>query len=136
MRKGKILIVEDEVIIALDLKKTLCDLGYSFIKIVTSGEEAVKVAEEMRPDLILMDIKLQGNLNGIEAGEIIRSKFNTSIIYITAYSDKKTIRSINGMNSPLYVSKPFVNEEICKLIEKVFPENKESWVMTEGIVKW
>ena len=103
MRKGKILIVEDEVIIALDLKKTLKDLGYSLVGTVTSGEEAVKAAGKMHPDLILMDIKLQGHINGLEAGKKIQDKFNIPIIYITAYSDKETFGLIKKTNSFFFI---------------------------------
>jgi len=120
MRKGKILIVEDEVIIALDLKKTLKDLGYSLVGTVTSGEEAVKAAGKMHPDLILMDIKLQGHINGLEAGKKIQDKFNIPVIYITAYSDKKTFGLIKKTNSSFFhITKPFINEEICAVVEKV-----------------
>ncbi len=124
MRKEKILVVEDEVIIALDLKKTLNNLGYAVIKMTTSGEEAVKIAEKMHPDLALMDIKLKGNLNGIEAAKRIQDRFNIPVIYVTAYSDRKTLGLMKKTGPFLHVSKPFVDEGICAVIEKAFSQKK------------
>ncbi|GAI24123.1 unnamed protein product, partial [marine sediment metagenome] len=89
--KTKILIVENERIVAEDIKRTLQNLGYTVCPIVTSGDEAVKKAEQESPDLILMDIVLQDEMSGIEAAEQIRTRFNIPIIYLTAYADAKTL---------------------------------------------
>ncbi|MDH5743112.1 MAG: response regulator, partial [Candidatus Aminicenantes bacterium] len=95
----KILIVEDENIIALDIRSMLEDLGYMVSDIVSSGEDSIKKASKTRPDLILMDIKLKGSLDGVSAGEEIFKQFRIPIVYLTAYSDQATIdRIINGKN--------------------------------------
>ena len=132
MRKEKILVVEDEVIIALDLKKTLNKLGYAVIKMATSGEEAIKIAEKMHPDLALMDIKLKGNLNGIEAAKRIRNRFNIPIIYVTAYSDRKTLGLMGKTGYSFRITKPFVDEEISTVIEKAFSEKNDSKVKIDN----
>ena len=87
----RILIVEDEGIIALELKKKLEKKGYQVIRIVSSGEEAVEWVMKSRPDLVLMDIKLNGPMTGIEAAREILSRVNLPIIYLTAFSDEKIL---------------------------------------------
>lgn len=86
MEDIKILIVEDENIIALNIKKKLKSFGYSIPAIASTGEEALKLTEIILPDLILMDIMLKGEMNGVEAAEQIRKRFDIPIIYLTAYS--------------------------------------------------
>ena len=85
----RILIVEDEAITALDLKYSLEELGYEIVDTVDTGQDAIDTAAETVPDVVLMDIKLKGDMEGIEAAEVI-SKWNISIIYITANTDKDT----------------------------------------------
>ena len=86
----KILIVEDEIIIAKEIQSSLKALGYPSSFIAQSGEDAIKRAIEVHPDLILMDIMLRGHIDGIQAAERIRDLIDVSIIYLTAYSDDKT----------------------------------------------
>ena len=88
----KILVVEDEIIVGMEIKDRLERLGYSVIDTVSSGEEAVKRAEETSPDLVLMDIRLKGDMDGIEAAKRIRHRFNIPVIYLTAYADDETIK--------------------------------------------
>ncbi len=95
MAKINIIIVEDERITAEDIKKALNSVGYEVPAIVPSGEEAIKAAEELKPDLVIMDIKLEGEMDGIQAAEQIRSKLGIPIIYLTAYSDEKTVQRAN-----------------------------------------
>ncbi|MFQ5560435.1 MAG: response regulator [Nitrospinota bacterium] len=90
MKPKRILLVEDEGIVALDLKESLVHLGYDVVSTVSSGEDAVSVAEETKPDLVLMDIFLQGKMDGIEAASLIRMRHQIPIIYVTAYTDPKT----------------------------------------------
>ncbi len=90
MSDTRILVVEDEGIIAKDIQNTLSLLGYSVVGIASSGEEAVKTAMETHPDLVLMDIVLEGAMNGVKAAEQIRDRSDIPVIYLTAYSDDKT----------------------------------------------
>jgi CheY-like chemotaxis protein len=82
----RILLVEDEILIAEDARIRLQDMGHQVIGIAASGPEAVQKAGEMRPDLILMDVRLQGAMNGVEAARRIRSQADTPIIYVTAHA--------------------------------------------------
>ncbi len=85
MSKAKVLIVEDEIITAAALRNELQDLGYSVCSLATSGEKAIKTAEQEKPDVVLMDIKLKGEIYGFETAREIHSRFGIKIIYMTCY---------------------------------------------------
>ncbi|BDZ70184.1 ATP-binding response regulator [Methanobacterium petrolearium] len=120
-----ILIVEDERITAQDIKKALNSVGYEVPAIVSSGEDAIKMSEELKPDLVLMDIKLEGEMDGIQAAEKIRSKLGIPIIYLTAYSDEKTVQRAKVtepsgfiLKQPYgFLRKPFEESELSTAIE-------------------
>ncbi len=112
-----ILIVEDENIVALDLKNKLEGLGYRVLNTVSTGEEAIKIADLFYPDIILMDVMLKGELDGIEAAELIKRKFDIPIIFLTAYTDKKTLERAKLVQPYGYISKPFKEEDIRLNIE-------------------
>jgi CheY-like chemotaxis protein len=107
MERVKILVVEDEVIIAKDIQMSLQQLGYSVPSTVVSGEQAIRKAEGEKPDLIIMDIVLQGEMDGIETASIIRSRFDIPIIYLTSYSDKNTQDRAKATEPYGYILKPF-----------------------------
>ena len=88
MSSTKILIVEDESIIALDIKSILLRLGYSVTDIVISGAECLNKIQQDLPDLILMDIKLKGDMDGIETANIVKKEHDIPVVFITAHSDK------------------------------------------------
>jgi CheY-like chemotaxis protein len=116
----KILIVEDENIIALDIRFMLEDLGYMVSAIVSSGEESIQKASKMKPDLVLMDIKLKGSIDGVSAGEEIYKQFRIPIVYLTAYSDQATINRINNGkngNQTTVINKPFDEGELQTVID-------------------
>jgi len=121
----QILIVEDERITAEDIKGALEGAGYNVPDLVSSGEDAVKKAGEIRPDLILMDIHLDGKMDGIEAAEIIRDKYGIPVIYLTAYSDSITVQRAkitepSGyiLKEPFgFIHKPFEESELHTTIE-------------------
>lgn len=118
-QKPKILIVEDENIIALDIRAMLEDLGYRISAIVSSGEESIQKASKMKPDLVLMDIKLKGSLDGVSAGQEIFRQFQIPIVYLTAYSDQATINRINNGrngNPSIVINKPFDEGELQTII--------------------
>ena len=89
---ARIMIVEDERIVARDLAATLVDLGYAVTGMVGTGEEAIVKAKEWQPDLVLMDIRLAGSIDGVEASSRIKSERDTPIIFLTSHSDRETLR--------------------------------------------
>ena len=130
--KMNILVVEDERIVAEDIKMRLQKLGYKVPGIVFSGEEAVKKAENMRPDLVLMDIVLEKKMNGIEAASIISSCFNIPIVYLTAYADNKTLEKAKITEPFGYILKPFEDRELYTTIEMAFYKFKMGNMLKES----
>jgi len=132
MSKLKILIVEDENITAKDIQKTLSNLGYEVQDIVPTGEKAIKVIEESRPDLILMDIMLKGKMTGIDAANYIRENFNLPVIFITAYTDENTIDKAKLSEPYGYIIKPFKEKELQTTIEMaIYKHEKDVQVKKE-----
>ncbi|MEG4283757.1 EAL domain-containing protein [Microcoleus sp. A006_D1] len=113
----KILIVEDEGIIAEDISDSLISLGYRITGIVYSGEEAIQSVTEFRPDLVLMDVNLQGEIDGITAAEEIRSRFQIPVVYLTAYADENTLRRVNATQPFGYIVKPFEEKNLHTTIQ-------------------
>ena len=107
MSETNILIVEDESIVAKDIQHSLKKLGYTVVDICSNGEDAISAAEELKPDLILMDIMLKGDMSGIDAANQIREKFNIPIIYLTAYADESTLSKAKVSEPYGYIIKPF-----------------------------
>lgn len=138
MTPAKILIIEDKNIVGKDIQNRLTNLGYTVTGIVSSGVEAIKKTAEMQPDLVLMDIVLKGDMNGIEAAEHIRTRFNTAVVYLTAYSDDETLTRAKITGPFGYILKPFETKELQIAIEmalyKKKMENKliesEKWLST------
>ncbi len=118
--KPKILIAENERIIAIDIKNSLHRMGCEVLEIVSSGEEVMRKVKEEKPDLILMDITLDGSLDGIETAEIISSKYDIPVIYLTAYSDRETLQRAKITEPYGYLIKPFDSREIEIAIEMAF----------------
>ncbi|MCW8850163.1 MAG: PAS domain S-box protein [Melioribacteraceae bacterium] len=117
MNNSKILIVEDESIVSLEIQGRIEELGYEVAGAVYSGEEAVISARELNPDLILMDINLRGDLDGIEAANQIKSSLNIPIIYMTAYADDETIQRAKISTPYAYIIKPIEVRELHSSIE-------------------
>ncbi len=117
MSKTRILIVEDEMIVALDLEDRLTTMGYDVIGAVQTGEEAVAQATALRPDLILMDIMLKGQIDGIAAASQINELFSIPIIFLTASTDEKTLERAKVTGPFAYVLKPFEDRELRVNIE-------------------
>ena len=108
----KILIVEDEGVEALNMQRRLKTAGFSASEIVMSGEEAVQKAADMRPDLVLMDIMLNGSIDGIQAAELIRSAYDIPVIYVTAYADEGTLKRAKITEPYGYIVNPYRDREI------------------------
>jgi len=117
MSAARILIVEDEIIIAQTLAQRLHKLGYTVTGIVRSGEEAVRHADKSKSDLILMDIHLQGKMDGIAAAVAIRAQHNIPIIYLTGHADEATLARAKETSPFGYVLKPFQIRELHTTIE-------------------
>lgn len=117
MPPARIMLVEDEGIIAEDIQMSLQDFGYEVCAIVTSGEDAVLKAGDLRPDLVLMDVVLQGPMDGIEAAQRINSQFKIPIIYLTAYADDKMLERAKITEPFGYLIKPFRDRELHSTIE-------------------
>jgi diguanylate cyclase (GGDEF)-like protein len=120
MDKKRILVVEDERIVSEDIKMTLWSLGYSVEDAVSSGEEAIKKAAEVNPDLVLMDIRLEGKLGGIKAAQKIKKDFNIPVVYLTAYADENTLKNAKFTEPFGYLIKPFEDRELHATIEMAF----------------
>jgi len=124
MGKAQILIVEDERIVAHDIEKSLRNLGFDVCASVPSGEEALEKAEGQRPDLVLMDIMLKGDMNGIEAAEQIRSRFNIPVVYLTAYADEEVLERAKITEPFGYIIKPFEERELGSAIKMALYKHK------------
>jgi len=117
MDKARIMITEDESIVALDLKSTLEGLGHTVPAIAASGEEAIRKAEETQPDLVLMDIMLKGAMDGVEAAGHIHERFGIPIIFVTANADETILARAKETEPYGYIIKPFKEREVCATVE-------------------
>ena len=117
MEKRRIMVVEDEAIVALDIANRLKHLGYQTAGMASSGDVAVEKAGELRPDLILMDIMLEGPMDGIEAAGIIKERFGIPVVYLTAYADSETLQRAKVTSPFGYIIKPFEDRELLTTIE-------------------
>ena len=133
--KENILVVEDERIIACDIKDCLEKFGYRVPAIIAYGEKAIEVAEQIKPDLILMDIMLKGDKNGIEAAEEIITRFNIPIIFLTAYSDDRTLKKAKTTQPFGYILKPFEETQLITTIEIALNKHQTEVVMREALAK-
>lgn len=122
--KKRVLIVEDEMIVAMDLQSILIDLGYEVPNIVASGEEAIALAEQMQPDLVLMDIHLRDQLDGVEAALAIVSRLDIPVVYLTAYADSDTLRRACETSPYGYILKPFEARELRANLEIAFHKHQ------------
>src|SRR5262245_5575040 len=112
-----VMVVEDEQLIAKDIADTLTKLGYDVTGTVSSAEACVESAESRRPDLVLMDIHLQGELDGIEAARLLRERFDIPVVFLSAYADERTVARAK-LSAPLgYLLKPFRKSELKSAVE-------------------
>lgn len=113
----KILLVEDEFLIASLLQKNLRLVGYEVCELVGTGEEAVKRAEQEQPDFILMDIHLAGEMDGIKAAREIHERFQIPLIFMTGYSDEERMTQTSELNPLAYLVKPVTPDDIKPVID-------------------
>jgi len=117
MANASILIVEDEVLIATDMKMSLIELGYSIAGIAASGMKAIELASKNNPDVIFMDIKIKGNIDGIETAKIIYEKLQKRVVFITAHADPATVERATECNPLAFISKPVEDFQFKDIIE-------------------
>jgi two-component system, cell cycle sensor histidine kinase and response regulator CckA len=115
--RTKILIVEDEALIALDLRSLLEQMGYTVLAIVHSGEKALALIEQDPPDLVLMDIVLKGKMDGIEAADMVRSRWGIPVVFSTAYADRERLNRAKLVYPFGYLIKPFQENDIRVAVE-------------------
>lgn len=126
-----ILIAEDERIITLDLKKTLSELGYKSVHVLHSAADAVNYALEMKPDLILMDIKFDESINGVEAAYFINSRIGAPIIFISAFSPDSFAKNKKIPLNFSYIRKPISTDELDKKIKEALSNPINIKVLTD-----
>lgn len=131
----KILIVEDETIIANDIKSTLERFGYIVTGISSSGEDAIRMAQETCPDLVLMDIFIEGEISGIESAKRIYDNLDIPIIYLSAYMDDKILEQVKIAEPFGYILKPFDERELYTSIEIAIYKHKTEKALKESIAK-
>ena len=113
----RILIVEDEAVVALDIERRVTGLGYTIVATTDSAEEAIELAERERPDLVLMDIRLRGLMDGIEAGRQIRNEWRIPVVYLTAHADEPTLARAKETAPFGYILKPFDEQKLRVTLE-------------------
>ncbi|MGE5657076.1 MAG: ATP-binding protein [Actinomycetota bacterium] len=126
MNNTKILIVEDELLLAKNLARKLEKLGYVIIGVVSSGVAAIEKATELKPDLILMDIVIKGDLDGIDTATIVHDQLNIPVIYTTAYADDDTLRRAEKTGSYGYIIKPFKERDLNAAIKIALNKHQET----------
>jgi PAS domain S-box-containing protein len=145
-----IIIVEDEAIVAEDLTKKVCALGYRVLATVCTGEEALQFTQTQRPDLVMLDLTLAGKLDGIETAQQLDALHQIPVVYVTAHSDRETVKRANLAGHFGYVLKPFSERDLAIQLDialykaqttKALRENEERWQLvlagtTDGIWDW
>lgn len=138
MPLAQILVVEDDPIIALELEDRLPEIGYAVCAVTPSGEVAVDRARQLCPDLVLMDIRLKGAMDGIEAAAEIRTQFGIPVVYLTAYADQDTLQRAKRTEPFGYIIKPFEGRDLQVAIEMALYKHRmesklkesEQWLAT------
>ena len=127
--KAKVLIVEDELVVAENIARNLSKQGYTAIDIVDTGEDAISLARSTCPDIVLMDIMLQGEIDGIDAAATIRRELNLPVIYMTAYADDKTLERAKQTEPYGYLVKPFKPYDLRTTIEIALQKHRSDNAM-------
>jgi two-component system response regulator LytT len=132
MEKLNIFIVEDESIVAKDIQNSLTKLGYNVVGMANNGKDAVEKIIEMKPDLVLMDIMIKGNMTGIEVSEKIKERINIPVIFLTAYADEGTLSRAKITEPYGYILKPFKEIDLHSTIEMaVYKHQKDAELLKE-----
>ena len=132
MNPIQILLAEDELMIAEDVQINLEDLGYHVIQVTTSGEDTVEAATQLRPDIVLMDIMLKGEMDGIHAAQLIRRQHNIPVVYLTSYSDKETLERAKIPEPFGFILKPFHIDGLQSTIEMALYKHRMEQRLSES----
>ena len=132
MDGAKILIVEDETITILDLQSRLQSLGYDVVGHAMRGEEAIRLVQALHPDLVLMDIRLRGEMDGIQTAEAIRRLEDMPVVFLTAYSDSDTLRRARDIEPFGYLLKPFAERELYTTIEIALHKHRSEQALKQS----
>ncbi len=119
MDKSNVVIVEDEALIAEDIRMALELHGHSVMDVVNRGEDSIRVINEKKPDVVIMDIMLSGDMDGIEAADIIQNKLSVPVIFLTAHNDEGTLARVRSRSPYGYILKPFRNKEVGIAVDLV-----------------
>lgn len=133
MAKVNVMVVEDETIVAKDLEHRLARLGYGIAALATSGEEAVQKAAQTHPDLVLMDIRLSGAIDGIKAAEQIQHRLDVPIIFVTAHADDETLARATAIEPYGYLIKPFVDKELQMAVSIALQQHRKKHEFIEWV---
>jgi len=117
--KANIMVVEDEGVVSIDIRNMLKKAGYSIAAVAFQGNEAVEKAELSAPDLVLMDIGLKGEIDGIEAAKRIRDRFQIPVVFLTGFADEVTMAKAQEVNPSGFIIKPINEEELKKTLEDI-----------------
>ncbi len=117
-KRPRIFIVEDESIVARDIRQQLEKLGYEVVANTRRGEDAIQLTGKLSPDLVLMDIELAGRMKGTEAAQVIMEQFGIPLVFLTANADMETMQSAKEVKPHGYILKPFSEEELQKAVCK------------------
>jgi len=132
MGKINVLVVEDESIVSKDIQYSLKKLGYNVVGVAATGHKAIELCGEKLPDIILMDIMLKGDINGIEASTRIKEVYNIPVIFLTAYADENTLSKAKVTEPYAYIIKPFKEIDLHTSIEMAFyKHSKELEILKE-----
>lgn len=132
MSKTNILVVEDESIVSKDIQHSLKKLGYNVVGAASTGEKALELARTEHPDIVLMDIMLKGDMNGIETAEIIRQELSVPVVFLTAYADESTLSKAKVTEPYGYIIKPFKEIDLHTSIEMaIYKHSKEQEIIKE-----
>ena len=124
MTPSRIMVVEDERIVALHIRQQLEKLGYEVPSVVSSGEQALQSIDKERPDLILMDIRIDGSIDGIETASRVPPEYKIPVVYLTAYSEEATLNRAKTTTPHGYLLKPFSERELHATIQMALERNK------------
>lgn len=132
MSKTNILVVEDESIVSKDIQHSLKKLGYHVVGAAATGEKALELVRSERPDIVLMDIMLKGDMNGIETAEIIRNELAIPVVFLTAYADESTLAKAKVTEPYGYIIKPFKEIDLHTSLEMaIYKHGKEQEIIRE-----
>ncbi|MGY8927739.1 MAG: response regulator [Flavobacteriales bacterium] len=126
MAAKNIVVVEDESIVSKDIQQSLKKLGYNVVGAAATGEKAIELVDEFEPDLVLMDIMLKGQMSGIDAAGVIKSRHSIPVIYLTAYADENTLSKAKVTEPYGYIIKPFKEVDIHTSIEMALYKHEKN----------